>query len=361
MPMPQGRDLELTRSQLREWFATKLPSAKDIQLSPLTGPGTTGFSNDTLMFDLSWKEGGEERRDELVARIMPSGVQVFPEYDLGLQFRVMQILAPTDVPVPRVLWIEKDRSVLDAAFYVMQRVRGKIPSDNPTYHAEGWMKEISDESRAAIWWSGVEVLARIHRLDWRALGFESLDAPKWGANPLEQQIGYYEYYLGWAAQGRPQPTTQAALEWLKKNQPPVERVTLCWGDSRLGNMIFRDDRCVAVLDWEMTGLGDPVRDFAWWLFFDHHHSVGADVPRLPGLPSRQETIARYEEWTGYEVRNLHYYEVLAAFCFSAIMIRVAHALRTYELLPIESDFETNNTSTRLLAKMLDLPPPGSTA
>lgn len=358
MPVPR-RDLELTRKRLTEWLATKLPDADDIRVSPLTGPGATGFSSDTLMFDLAWTEGGRERRDELVVRTKPTGFQVFPEYDLGQQFEIMRILGQTDVPVPRVFWMEEDESILDAPFYVMQRVSGQIPPDHPTYHTEGWVKEIPPEDRAAIWWDGLEALIRIHRLDWRTLGFGFLAESQSGKSPLEQQLAYYERYLEWAAEGKPQPTAEPALEWLKRNQPAIERVGLCWGDSRLGNMIFRDNRCVAVLDWEMATLADPDQDFAWWLFFDHHHSVGAGVPRLSGFPSREETQARYEERTGYKVRNLDYYEVFAAFRFAVIMIRVAKLAAAYGILPAESDFETNNTCTRILAGMLDLPPPDS--
>ncbi|MFQ5514464.1 MAG: phosphotransferase family protein [Myxococcota bacterium] len=357
MPMPQGRDLELTRKQLREFFAAELPDAEDLRLSPLRGPGTTGFSNDTLMFDLEWREGGRARREALVVRISPSGVRVFPDYDLGLQYRVLRQLEPTSVPVPRVRWMNADGRVLGDPFYVMERVEGRIPPDNPTYHAEGWMTEIEDSDREAIWWSGLEVLTRIHRLDWPRLGFDFLLTAKAGADPLGEQLEYYERFLAWAAEGRPQPTTSAALEELKRRRPPLERLALCWGDSRLGNMIFRENRCVAVLDWEMAIVADPEQDLAWWLFFDEHHSSGADIPRLGGLPSRAETVARYQEWTGWKVRHLEYYEAFAAFRFAVIMIRIARMLAAHGLLPEDSEFERNNTCTRMLARMLDLPPP----
>ena len=133
-------------------------------------------------------------------------------------------------------------------------------------------------------------------------------------------------------------------------------MSLVWGDSRIGNMIFRDFRCVAVLDWEMVTLGNPIEDLGWWLFVDRHHSEGLEAPRLPGFPSREQTVARYEERVGRRVENLEYYEIFAGFRFGVIMIRLAQQMVEYGLMPAESDFETNNIVTRLLAKLLDTAP-----
>ena len=359
MPVPQ-RDLEHTRERLREWFAGVLPEARGLQLSELSGPGATGFSSDTLMFDLSYEEGGEKHRRELVARLEPSGLRTFPEYDLGSQFRVMQALADTKVPVPRVLWREESDDVLGKNFFVMERVEGRVPPDTPSYHVEGWVADLGPEERAEFWWSGLEVLAEVHKLDWRALGLGFLARPERGATPLEQQLDFYEYYLGWAAEGRDLPTILAGLEWLKKNRPVAKQpVAFCWGDSRLGNMLFRENRCAAVLDWEMMTLGNPEQDFAWWLFFDRHHSEGFEVPRLPGFPSHEETILRYEELIGRELKHLAYYEIFAAFRFSVIMVRVAQQLMSFGVLPVDSGFDVDNPSTRLLASMLEIAPPGA--
>jgi aminoglycoside phosphotransferase (APT) family kinase protein len=358
MPVPK-RDLELTRRRLIEWFPTRLPDATDIRMSEFSGPGTTGFSSDTLMFDLTWQERGQERREELVVRVEPIGIRVFPHYDIGQQFRVVQILTGTDVPVPRPLWQEEDADILGTPFFVMERVEGRVPPDSPPYHAEGWVTEIGPDERAALWWSGLETLARIHRLDWRTLGLDFLDDPAGNTTPLDRQLRYYGGFLEWAAEGRSYPTIEAGLEWLEKSRTgQPEPVAFCWGDSRLGNMIFRENRCVAVLDWEMVTLGNPDQDLAWWLFFDRHHSEGVEASRLPGFPSREETIARYQAWSGHEVQHLEYYEVFAAFRFAVIMIRVAQQLVAHDLLPEDSGFDSNNVCTRLLADMLGLPPPG---
>jgi aminoglycoside phosphotransferase (APT) family kinase protein len=356
MPAPQGRDLELTRRSLLSWLRTRLPEAQDLRVSGLTGPGATGFSSDTLMFDLAWRQDSDEWRKELVVRIEPTGFRVFPHYDVRRQFRIQRQLWKSKVPVVRMLWHEEDPTVLGAPFYVMHRAAGRIPTDNPPYHVDGWLTEVTPEERESIWWSGLEAMTTIHQLDWRErlrLLAEEADA----GPPLERQLADYQRYLRWAAQGRPQPTCEAALSWLRAEQPRDEPAALCWGDARIGNMVFDGGRCVAVLDWEMATVANPEQDLGWWIFLDHHHSIGCGVPRLAGFPDREATIARWAELTGREPRHVSYYEVFAAFRFSVIMIRVAQQLVASGLLPEDSAFETDNTATRLLASMLELPPP----
>ncbi len=360
MPAPRGRDLEVTRQRLSDWFAARLPDADSIRISDLKGPGNTGFSNDTLMFDLAVREAGRERTEPLVVRIQPIGFQIFPEYDLSRQFKIQQMLGDSDVPVARMYWQEEDPGILDAPFYVMERIEGRIPTDNPPYHAGGWVTEIEPEERAAIWWSGVETMTRIHRLDWSARGFGFLAEPERGTTPLEQHLDYYERYLAWTWDEKPHPTCTPALEWLHRNRPSeTEPVVLSWGDSRVGNMIFHENRCAAVLDWEMARLGSPEEDLAWWIFIDRHHSEGIGTERLPGFPGRDETVARYEEWTGHRVRHLDYYERFAAMRFAVIMIRVAQQMKFYEVLPADVEFEITNPCSRLLARLMDLPDPAA--
>jgi aminoglycoside phosphotransferase (APT) family kinase protein len=352
MPLPR-RDLEQTHAQFVPWLRKRLHDPEDLRVSEFGGSGTTGFSNDTLLCDATWREGGRARSERLVLRIEPSGLRIFPEYDLGLQFRILERFAKTDVPVPRVFWQEQDPSVLGNPFYVMERIEGRIPGDNPTYHTEGWVKEATPEERASIWRSGLECMARIHRLDWRELGI--LRAPPPGQTPIGVQLGYWRRYLEWVSQGERgrYPLSEAGLAWLETHRPrEPEPIALCWGDSRLGNMIFHAGRCVAVLDWEMASLGNPAQDLAWWLFFDEHHSAGAGVPRLSGLPSREETIARYRAASGIDPQHLEYYDLFATFRFATILARLGQQFREYGLMPADGDFDRNNTCTRMLEARL---------
>jgi aminoglycoside phosphotransferase (APT) family kinase protein len=362
VPTPWQRDLERDRERLCAWLAPRLPEASGIALHDLRAPEASGFSNDTLLAELEVRQGGSARRERIVVRIQPTGYQVFPDYDLGLQFRTMERLARTDVPVPRVLWLEEeDRSVLGAPFYVMAHVEGRVPTDRPPYHAGGWMTEIAPAERAAIWWGGIECMAKIHRLDPLAEGFGFLDRPELGDTPFRQQLAYYERYLTWAARGQPQPTVEDARDWLRANEPPDERRVLLWGDARIGNIIFDGTRPAAVLDWEMVTLGSPEEDLAWAIFLDRHHSEGLGVPRLEGFPSYAETVDRYQDLSGFEVGNLHFWQVFAGFRFGVIMIRLAQQMVHYQVMPPEQgrQFELDNMVTQLLAKLLGLPPPGA--
>jgi aminoglycoside phosphotransferase (APT) family kinase protein len=163
----------------------------------------------------------------------------------------------------------------------------------------------------------------------------------------------YEDMLAWMG-GRPKPLLERGLAWVRAHAPRDEPVVLSWGDARVGNMIFDDAmRCVGVLDWEMAALGSPELDFAWFLFIDRHHSEGLGVERLEGFPSREASIARWQELTGFEGKHLFYYEVFAALRFAVIMARIAQQMMHYGALPPDSTFETENPCARLLGRLLE--------
>jgi len=363
-----GMTPEQLHERLQAWLAAKMLGAPDVILSSLTKP-SIGFSNDTLVCYVTFASGGEERREDLVVRLEPADFQIFPEYDLRGQARIMQCLAGTDVPVPNVRWIEEDAGVAGRAFYVMDRIAGEVPSEVPPYHAAGVFADAAPQERTRMWWSGIETLARVQAVDWRGQeegrgkeeggGLSFLGVPPEGTPSVRPQLEYYERMLDWAEEAEePQPVLRAAQRWLRENECESERVALCWGDSRLPNLIYQGAEVAAVLDWEMAFLGDPEADLAWWLFMDWFASGGYDLARLEGMPGREETVARYEELTGRPVRNLFYNEVFAGMRFGVIMVRVAAMMRHRGLpLPVP-DFASNNPATRKLAEMLELPPPG---
>jgi len=360
MPTPWQRDLEADGKKFEAWLQRQLPNATGLVVSPLSAPSSSGFSNETLLCDARWNEGGAARSESLVLRIQPIGYQVFPEYDMARQFETMRRLAPTDVPVPRALWLETaDDSIFGAPFYVMGKVEGRVPTDQPPYHVGGWLTEISPAERRAIFLGGFEMMARIHQLDVDATGFADLRRPELGANGLEQELTYYERYLEWASAGREQPIAEAAWAWLQANKPGPEPEGLVWGDARIGNIIFDGTRPVAVLDWEMVTVGSPEKDLGWAVFLDRHHSEGMSTPRLEGFPSYDECMERYREWTGHEVRHLHYYQVFAGFRFACVMMRIAQQLLHYEIMTPEQSraMEIENTVTNLTAKLLEIAPP----
>jgi aminoglycoside phosphotransferase (APT) family kinase protein len=305
------------------------------------------------MFDVSWRGDGPETLG-LVARIRPSRMFLFPEYDLEAQFRILSALESTQIPVPKAWWQETSGDVIGAPFYLMGRAGGRAPADNPPYNASGWVTELEPEARAAMWRGYVEILVGLRRLDPAALGLGFLAKPELAASPMLQELAYYENYLEWVFSGREHPTVGLSLPWLKANSPDeTSPPSLSWGDARIGNMLFRENRCVAVLDWEMARLGDPMMDLGWGLFLDRYHSEGNGIDRLPGFPSRQEAIALYEEIAGEPVHDIEYYELLAGMRFSVILTRLGQQLMAQDFLPKDSDFETNNPVSNLHAKQLD--------
>ncbi len=341
------RDVDAIVAGLARWLAARRPGARDVQVAGLRKP-SAGVSNETFLFDAVWSDG---TREPLVARLMPSGPPVFPEYDLAKQYRVMERLAATGVPVPPLVGFEADPAFVGGPFYVMARLDGQIPSEVPPYHAYGHCLALPVERRRRMWWSGIETLARIHAVDWRRAGLDFLD--------VDGQLEYWARYFAWARDDRPQPILDAALDWLRRHRPAPSRLALCWGDSRLPNLIFRDEEVAAVLDWEMAFVGDPAHDLAWWLFLDWSHSEGYGIPRLEGLPGREETVARYEALAGRRVEHLFWHEVMAAFRYGVITVRVGRNMLDLGLPLANEEMLVNNPCTQWLARALDLPPPGA--
>jgi aminoglycoside phosphotransferase (APT) family kinase protein len=360
VPNATERDPVQTSEIIGGWLSEHLGAVGSVVVSNLQAPPANGFSSETLLFDAQWTSpGGDETQRPMVIRVRPTAHTVFLNPDFSVQYRVQKALCGTPgIPLPDIHWYEENSALLGAPFYAMTRVAGVVPEDSPPYTFGGWVLDADAEDQRRLWWSGIEAMAAVHRTDWQALDLHFLDDSSRGTLGLDQQLSYYREFLSWASEGLPQPVPEATLSWLETNRPPEEHPpVLCWGDSRLGNMIFEDFACRAVLDWEMTTLAQPELDLAWWLWFDRQFSEGLGVGRPPGFPTPAETVARYEELLGREVRHLDWYEVFAGFRFSVVLVRLASLLRHEDLLPVESDFQTNNLCTQLLAKTLGFPAP----
>jgi aminoglycoside phosphotransferase (APT) family kinase protein len=360
MPIPEQRDLEKTRGILAEWLNGKV-GATDVSVSEITGPAFTGFSNETLLFDATWTEGGQPREQGLVVRVAPTRHHLFLDPDFEFQHRVIRLLGErTDVSAPPMRWFEDDDRVLGAPFFVMDKLEGRVPGDSPPYTQAGWLlEEATPAQRRRVVESGLEAMARIHAVDWRALELGFLDKQQYGATGIEQQVNYYERYLEWTVQGRSVPVAEAALAWVRANLPEHQEIGLCWGDARINNQMFdHDGNVVAVFDWEMVTLADPMMDLGWWLFLDRHFHEGIPAERLEGFPTREEMVAHYESTSGRAARDLFFYEVFAGLRFCVIMARLADLLADFELVPPEADMANNNIVTRLTAALLGLPSPG---
>jgi len=352
------RQVDLVKMQvnLQKWLQGKMPQAKELTISPLKR-SSAGFANETFFFDMSWEEGAKSKTEKLVLRWQPKDSPVFLDYDLAMQFHVIEQLQQSEIPVAKTHWLEMDASILDSPFYVMGYIPGKAACEVPPYHSAGLCVEITPEQRTKMWWNCLEMMAKIHKLNWEKFDFSCMGIPGGGTDALDRHLDYYERYLDWVRK-EPQPILDKALEWLKEKRFAPKRVTLCWGDCRLPNLLYDDNlNVVAVFDWEMASICDPVSDLAWLFFLDWQLSEGYGIPRLEGFPNREETIERYEKLTGWKVENLLYFEVLAAFKFGVIFAKIGQYMKASSA-PMETDFEIDNACTHRLAELLELPAPG---
>jgi aminoglycoside phosphotransferase (APT) family kinase protein len=210
----------------------------------------------------------------------------------------------------------------------------------------------------------VETVAKINAFDWRKAGLGFLS---YGVKPdFDARFHYYLDAFEWARGESENPIVEAARDWLIVHKPDEEEPeTLSWGDARLGNLIFRDFKVVGVIDWEMVSLGPPLQDLGWWFWveralFGHLHTGNPSDPKsLPGFPSREATLERWSELTGYSTKHIDFYEVLSGFRLACHLQKMGNLFIELGVAGPESKWASNNLATQALAAMIgvDHPPP----
>ncbi|MFE3293833.1 phosphotransferase family protein [Rhodococcus sp. NPDC059234] len=342
-PTESKRDPEQLRRALQDWLVSRLHEGADPEVSGVRLPEANGMSSETILFDAVWTESAEDalfsepgtrRTHELVARVEPgaTSMPIFPSYDMDTQFAVMKRVGElSDVPVPIAYWSESDPAALGAPFFVMERIEGEVPPDVMPYNfGSSWLSDATATQRRSLQDASVEVLATLHGIEDPVRQFDFLRLPGGGPTAeqafrahLARQRGYYE----WAAASGPRsPLIERGLDWLEANVPADDSpAVLCWGDSRVGNIMYRDFAPVAVLDWEMAALGPREMDLAWMIFLHRFFEDLAGLAGLAGLPDflrREDVEARYRELTGHESTNIEYYALYAALRHATIMFRI---------------------------------------
>ena len=341
------------------------PDREGLTVADMEIPVATGFSNETVMLDAAWRAGGETRKSRYAVRIEPADGGMFPPQtphcavSVEVQYRVMKAVAGAGAaPVPPLLGYEPDPAVLGAPFFVMGFVDGRIPADVPRYTESGFVvDEATPAERQRMVFSAIDAIAGINSLDWRRAGLDWLDPSGTGQPTTAMQIGLYRRHVRSELAGREHPVLHAALDWLADNDPDDERVGLTWGDARLGNIILQDYRPAAILDWEVCALSPTEADVGWWLMFDRMSFEDMGIDRLDGYPTRAEAIARYEQASGREVRDPHYWEVFGAMRFCTIFIRLGDRLTAAGFLPPEQNPAVGNQVTAALAILLGIDNP----
>ncbi|WP_433602150.1 phosphotransferase family protein [Nocardia sp. CA-135953] len=323
-----ARDLDTLAEDLSRWLDGKVHADHPPKISALSRPQGAGMSSPTVLFDAEWSVDGRADGGSFVARMTPEAdsFPVFENYDLELQYQIMAgVAAASAVPVPELCWLETDEKPLGTKFFVMRRVDGRVPSDNPPYVFIGWLFDASPEERAELTAKTVEVIAKVHEIPDPATRFPMLDGP---GQALRRHVEWHRNWYRWALadDGYPIPLIERTFDWLDAHWPadPGPDV-LSWGDSRPGNILYDGFSPVGVLDWEMAGLGPRELDIAWVIFihrFFQDLATRFDQPGLPDFLRRADVVAKYEETTGYTVRDLDFYIVYAALRHAIVMARV---------------------------------------
>ena len=355
-----GTDVAALRGRLESWIRNRLadPAAR---VSGLRMPSESGMSSISVLFTVDWAGDGGPQHADLVARLAPetTALPVFPTYDLDRQAAVMRaVAAHSTVPVPRVRWVEPSPDVLGRPFIVMDRVDGAVPVDNPPYVFGGWLHEATPAELDRLQRSSVDVLADIH-----AIPEPGVLLPELGGGPhedaLRRHVDAERAYYEWALRddGLRIPLLERGFDWLEEHWPsrPSEPV-LCWGDSRIGNIMYRDFRPEAVLDWELAALAPREVDIGWFIFFHRQFQDMAEQFGLPGLPGvfrRADVVAQYEQATGHELRDLDFYLVYAAIRHGIIMARIKRRSIHFGDSPAPPEPDEYILHHRMLAQLLD--------
>jgi aminoglycoside phosphotransferase (APT) family kinase protein len=282
-----------------------------------------GHSNVTYLL----RRGGEK----LVLRRPPRGPLPPSAHDVLREERLLSALGPLGFRVPAVLARCEDPEVIGAPFYVMPFVEGHVlttdlppelggdaPNPNPPPERRSPLSRIPGQKATAVRIADelVDCLVDLHAVDYETAGLAGLGRAE---GYLERQLRRFNGLLETNAT-RPLPDLERVAEWLAANLPRSPQATIVHGDYRLGNVMFapREPRLVAVLDWEMATIGDPLADVGymtamWVEAEDPPNPVGdlSDVTRLPGFPGRAHLAERYVEATGLALDALAWYQVLA--------------------------------------------------
>ena len=264
-----------------------------------------GHSNVTYLL----RSGGSE----LVLRRPPRGPLPPSAHDVLREARLLRALAPTGARVPRVLAIGADETVIGAPFYVMERVSGEVVTTAvpPALDTPQERRRMGEEL--------VDALVEVHAVNWRAHGLEGFSRNPGGY--LERQLrrfgGLWEQL-----KTREIEAVEHVGAWLGEHLPHSGPATIVHGDYRLGNTMMAATapaRLVAIFDWEMATIGDPLADLGYlcaiWVQHDDPPLPSlfefGGITRREGFPTRDELVARYEQRSGRAMTDIRWYRTLA--------------------------------------------------
>ena len=250
-----------------------------------------------------------------VLRKKPPGELLPKAHMVEREYRVMRSLASTAVAVPRVLLLCEDAAVIGTPFFVMEFLEGRVFSD-------ATIPEATSEERARLHEEMVATLAALHVVDYEALGLGDFGKP---GNYFERQVSRWTRQYK-AAQTDDISSMERLIAWLPNNVPDDDTTSLVHGDYRMDNVIFHPDepRIIGVLDWELSTLGHPLADLAYYCqtyHIDTHHARLAPLAgTASGIPTEAETIESYCRHTGRtEIPDWPYHMAFSMFRLAGII------------------------------------------
>ena len=289
--------------RLHAFVTAQLPGVHDLRIEGLHRT-SSGFSRENWEFDASWRDRDITVTEKLIMRRDPIGSVL--ETDRRVEFAVLNALESTTIPAPKVRWLDADGTWLGRPSVVMVREEGRCD----WYVLNG---DLPLDRRVGLAHGFCDLLAEIHRVDWRALGLDRV-LPDPGE---EAALAAVEDWL--AVMRRQQleahPELEVVVAWLRANAPAAQATVLVHGDYKPGNALLRDDRIGVMLDWELAHLGDPLEDLGWIT-----QPVRAREHQIPGVWEREQIFERYRARSGYTVdpAAIHWWNVFS--CFKASVI-----------------------------------------
>jgi aminoglycoside phosphotransferase (APT) family kinase protein len=259
-----------------------------------------------------------------VLRRKPFGPLLPSAHAVEREFRLISALNTVDFPVPRTYALCEDAEVIGAVFYLMEAVEGDI-------HWDGALPGLAPDRRRKVYEAMISTLAALHRLDYAAMGLGDYGRP---GNYFARQVERWTRQYRASQTGRIE-AAERLMDWLPRTVPEQTRTAIVHGDYRLDNIILSPagDGVAAVLDWELSTLGDPLADFSyllmqWALPTDGRSGLaGLDLPAL-GIPSQAEAVSLYCRLSGRDgVPDLDWYFAYNLFRLVGIVQGIAGRVR----------------------------------
>jgi len=355
-------DVETLREPFERWLTARWPEVSDLRVAELESP-KSGFSALTLVVPITLRRDGKERDEKVVLRVESPDPAIYPaqapglDVEVEIQYRVMEALAKSGkAPVAPLIGYEPDAAVLGEPFFAMGYIGGEVAIENPPYTQQGFFVEAPPGRRRQMIEAGLRVLASVHTLDWQEAGLSWL-VPPGGEPGVLAQLDLWQGFSERELAGRVHPLLDEGFAWLREKLPGGLESRFSWGDSRLGNIIFRDGLCACITDFENAAIAPAEIDLGWWLMFDRtmHESVG--IERLPGEPTRDEQRAFYASCAGRDPGDTHFFEVFGAVRYSAIVVRVMNRAVERGFIPPDHTIWLQNPASFALADLMGLDRP----